>query len=218
MENTKKPDIREQVLQKGLSFPSDRELVMLVLGSGTKRVPVEKLSARVISALDEANRETIVPKLLEINGIGTGKALAIAAAIELGRRKTCHLQAVIRHPKDLVPYIKHYSMQPKEHFICATLNGAHELIQIRVVSIGTVNRTLIHPREIFGEALVEHAAAIIVCHNHPSGNCDPSPEDIETTQTLLKAAKIIGVPLLDHIIINRDTYFSFLEHALLFTG
>ncbi len=216
MDITNKPDIREQVLKKGLIYPSDQELVMLILGSGTRRMPVEMLSHRVIKALDSANTETIISQLLKINGIGNGKALAIAAAMELGRRRTNHLQAVIKHPKDLVPFIRHYSIEKKEHFLCATLNGAHEIIQIRLVSVGTVNKTLVHPREIFCEALTEHAAAIIVCHNHPSGNCEPSNEDIETTKILIQASKILGISLLDHIIINKDSYFSFLEHNLLF--
>lgn len=90
-------------------------------------------------------------------------------------------------------------------------------MQIRVASVGTINRTLVHPREIFSEALVENAAAMIVCHNHPSGSCEPSREDVETTQTLIEASRIIGISLLDHIILDRDSYFSFLEHGLLFT-
>jgi DNA repair protein RadC len=211
-----KPDIREQVINKGLNFPSDEELVMLVLGSGTKNIPIEALSKKVLNVLDGTNDENRVTALMKIKGMGTGKALAIAAALELGRRRTGYLQAVIQHPKDVIPYIKHFSITSREHFICITLNGAHEIIQIRVISVGTVNRTMIHPREIFTEALVEHAAAIIVCHNHPSGNCEPSPDDIKTTGTLIKAADILGVPLLDHIIINKQTYFSFLENKILF--
>ncbi|MBR7064382.1 MAG: hypothetical protein IKI31_04480, partial [Treponema sp.] len=104
------------------------------------------------------------------------------------------------------------------HFVCVSLNGGHEILQIRVVTVGTINRTLVHPREVFSEALVENAAALIVCHNHPSGSCEPSEEDILATQNLIDASKIIGISLLDHIIINRDSYFSFLEHNLLFNA
>ena len=189
---------------------------MLILGSGTKYIPVELLAAKVIQVLNASNSETMVAQLLKIKGIGSGKALAIAAAVELGRRRTCHLQALIKHPSDLVPFLRNYSIETKEHFLCATLNGAHEIIQIRVISIGTLNRTIIHPREIFCEALTEHAAAIIVCHTHPSGNCEPSEEDISTTQVLINSAEILGISLLDHIIISRNSYFSFLEHHLLF--
>jgi DNA repair protein RadC len=213
---TVKPDIREQVLKHGLSYPSDEELVMLILGSGTKDHPVRNLSRKVVQILCDSNQEDVIRHLLTVHGMGTGRSLAIAAAIELGRRKTSHLHAVIHSPKDVVPFVKNYSMQMKEHFICVTLNGGHEIIQIRVISVGTLNRTIVHPRDIFSEALVENAAAIIVCHNHPSGNCTPSEEDIKTTEILIEAASIIGISLLDHIIIDRDSYYSFLEHDLLF--
>lgn len=212
-----KPDIRELVLKHGLSYPSDEELVMLILGSGTKGHPVRKLSRDVVNTLNDTNIEDMVNALSAVKGIGTGKSLAVAAALELGRRRSCHLRSVVRQPKDVVPYVRSYSVLSKEHFICVTLNGGHEIMQIRVASVGTINRTLVHPREIFSEALVENAAALIVCHNHPSGSCEPSREDVETTQTLIEASHIIGISLLDHIILDRDSYFSFLEHNLLFT-
>jgi len=212
-----KPDIREQVLKHGLSYPSDEELVMLILGSGTKAVPIRKLSHNVMQALYNSNTENIMQNLSTVNGIGTRKSLAIAASLELGRRRSIHLHSVVRQPKDVVPFIRNYSVLSKEHFICVTLNGGHEIIQIRVASVGTINRTLVHPREIFSEALMENAAAMIVSHNHPSGTCEPSDEDIETTQTLIAASRIVGISLLDHIILDRDSYFSFLEHNLLFT-
>ena len=106
-------------------------------------------------------------------------------------------------------------MQPKEHFISATINGARELLNIRVISIGTINRTLIHPREIFADAVAERASGIICCHNHPYGPCLPSQADCESTEALREASEILGISFLDHIIITRDTYFSFLEHGLL---
>jgi DNA repair protein RadC len=212
-----KPDIREQVLKHGLSYPSDEELVMLILGSGTKTTPVRKLSHDVMQALYNSNAEGIMQSLSAVKGMGTSKSLAIAASLELGRRRSIHLHSVVRQPKDVVPFIRNYSVLSREHFICVTLNGGHEIIQIRVASVGTINRTLVHPREIFSEALMENAAAMIVSHNHPSGTCEPSEEDIETTQTLIAASRIIGISLLDHIILDRDSYFSFLEHNLLFT-
>ncbi|MBQ9239231.1 MAG: DNA repair protein RadC [Treponema sp.] len=211
-----KPDIREQTLKHGISFPSDEELVMLILGSGTRGHSVRSVARAVVQTLYTVNGEEIIERLRSLTGMGMGKSLAIAAALELGRRRNGHLHAVIHSPEDVIPFIRGYAMQPKEHFLCITLNGGHEIIQIRVISIGTINQTIVHPREIFSEALMQNAAAIIVCHNHPSGNCEPSAEDIETTQTLLSAAKIIGIALLDHIIIDRDSYFSFLEHNLLF--
>jgi DNA repair protein RadC len=213
-----KPDVREQVMKHGLSYPSDEELVMLILGTGTKNLPVRKLSHEVVRTLYEADTENLVRVLTSVKGMGTSRSLAIAAALELGRRRSVHLHSVIRQPRDVVPFVRNYSVLSKEHFICVTLNGGHEVLKIRVASVGTINRTLVHPREIFSEALIENASAMIVCHNHPSGTCDPSEEDIETTQTLIAASQIVGITLLDHIILDRDSYFSFLEHNLLFTG
>jgi DNA repair protein RadC len=115
-----------------------------------------------------------------------------------------------------VPFVQHYAVQPKEHFISVTLNGAHEILQIRLVTVGTVNRTLIHPREIFSDAIKDRACAIILCHNHPSGSSMPSNEDIETTRQLYKASKVIGINILDHIIVTRTDFYSFREHNKVF--
>lgn len=211
-----KPKIRELVLERGLDFPIDEELIMLILGTGSKNMPIDIMAKKIVEALDSSNRDDIVETLLKVNGIGTGKALAVAAALELGKRRYCHLGAHISHPDDIIPYLKNYAICQKEHFVAVTLNGGHDIIQIHVVSVGTVNRTLIHPREVFGEAIRENAAALILCHNHPSGRIQPSEEDVETTKLLLEASHIIGIPILDHIIIDKNGYFSFLEHNLLF--
>ncbi|QTQ11255.1 DNA repair protein RadC [Treponema parvum] len=210
-----KPNIRELVLKKGFDYPSDKELIMLLLGSGTRGIPVDELSEKIASMLNTINYPDLVPELLKIKGVGTGRALALAAAIELGRRKTRHLKAVIKQPSDIIPFIKHYALEQKEHFLCITLNGAHEIIKIHVTSVGTLNKTLIHPREIFSSAIVENAAAIILSHNHPSGNPEPSAEDIESTKALLEGTKLLGITLLDHIILGGDLYYSFAEHKLL---
>lgn len=212
-----KPNIRELTLSRGIEYPSDTELVMMILGSGTKGIPVEELSQKVVNALDGSNREEVISRLLGIKGMGESKSLAIASAIELGRRRNNHKNALLTKPRDVIPFIRSYSMQHKEHFLCVTLNGGHEIMQIRVVTVGTINQTIVHPREIFSEALKENAAAIVVAHNHPSGNCQPSKEDIETTKTLLECAEFLGISLLDHIIFDKTTYFSFLEHDMLFT-
>ena len=209
-----KPSIREMVLQKGISFPSDAELIMLLLGTGTKQFPIDKLAEKVLSVIEDTNPEDRIDKLIAVDGIGYTKALIIAAALELGRRKMSYLKSVISKPSDIVPYVQHYSMQPKEHFVCATINGAHELLNIRVISIGTINRTLIHPREIFADAVAERASGIICCHNHPYGPCLPSKADCESTDMLRQASQILGISFLDHIIITRESYFSFLEHGL----
>jgi len=213
--NTKDLQIRELTLLNGLSFPSDEELVMLILGSGSKGHPIGRLSREVLSVVLKSNPESVGQNLMKVNGIGANKALAIAASLELGRRMNRSPQVTMSEPGDIIPYIKSYSMQNQEHFLCVSLNGAREVISIRVVCVGAGNMAVIHPSEIFAEAIKEHASAIVVSHNHPSGNPKPSEADIRTTHELVAASQLLGIALLDHIILGKNCYFSFLEHDML---
>ena len=118
----------------------------------------------------------------------------------------------VTNPKDVLPVLRRYRNYKQEAFICITLDGAHQVITVRIISIGTINRTLVHPREIFAGAINDRAAAIILCHNHPSGNTEPSTEDIEITDRIKSAGKIMGIEILDHIILGKvPDYYSFLE-------
>ena len=209
-----KPDVREKALEHGMSFMFDEELIMLILGTGSKQMPVELIAELITEVLDDSDSDQVIENLMKICGVGQGKALAVAAALELGRRRNNHLRAPIKHPEDVVPFIKNYAVNEKEHFLLVTLNGGHEIIQIHVISVGTLNRALIHPREVFAVAIKENAAAIIICHNHPSGNCSPSDEDILVTETLVKASSFMGIEILDHIIVSREGYYSFVENKL----
>lgn len=210
-----KPDVRETAMEHGLSYLFNEELVMLILGSGTINMPVEVMAQKIVEVLDDSDSSEVVENLLRLKGVGQGKALAVAAALELGKRRSSHLCAPIQSSSDVVPFVQNYAVSKKEHFLLVTLNGSHEIIQIHVISMGTLNRTLVHPREIYGTAMREDAAAIIVCHNHPSGNCEPSDEDIAVTHNLEKVGEIMGIELLDHIIVCRDSYFSFLDNEML---
>lgn len=218
MENKNKPDIRERTIENGLLYPTNVELLMLILGSGNKDMSVEVMAQKINDVLTDSNLEDVVENLLKVKGVGQGKALAVAAALELGRRYCSHLKAHIQSPEDILPYVQNYAMCGKEHFVMITLNGGHEIIKIHLISVGTVNKTIIHPREVFREAIKENASSIVICHNHPSGNCVPSDEDIETTKYLIEASNLIGIPILDHIIFDCDSYYSFLEHEFLFGG
>lgn len=209
------PDIRELTLANGISYPSDEELIMLILGRGTKGNPIGPLSDKVVSTINSSNETNLIDRLKEIPGMGLSKSLTIAAALELGRRRRGYLHSVIRHPKDILQYVRQYSLEPAEHFITITTNGAHEILSTKVVSVGTVNKALIHPREVFADAVAEHASGIICCHNHPCNQCYPSDADIESTRQLQKASQILGISFLDHLIVTRDSYFSFLEHDML---
>ena len=216
VEKNKKPDVREKALEHGLSYMFDEELIMMILGSGSRQHPVESLAEKITEVLDQAQGGDVIEKLLSVKGMGQGKALAVGAALELGRRRSNHLRAPIKSPQDIVPFIRNYAVSEKEHFLLVTLNGGHEIIQIHVVSVGTLNRTLIHPREVFSIAIKENAAALIVCHNHPSGNCTPSKDDVIVTKNLIDVSIVMGIELLDHVIVSRESYFSFAENKLLF--
>jgi DNA repair protein RadC len=139
----------------------------------------------------------------------------VKAALELGRRLYGKRGTKISRPQDMMEYLAPYAKSNQERFIVASLNGSHEVINVRVVSLGTVNRCVVHPREVFADAITDRAVAIVVAHNHPSGSLDPSTEDKEITKRLFDAAKIIGISLLDHLIISSQGYCSFVERGLL---
>ncbi|MCG2738351.1 MAG: JAB domain-containing protein, partial [Candidatus Methanoperedenaceae archaeon] len=133
------------------------------------------------------------------------------AAIEFARRRIKPEGTKIETPADVLPLIRHYADRKQEHFISASINGANEVMNIRVVSIGLVDSTSVHPREVFADALTDRASGVIVAHNHPAGSLEPSAWDVEVTKQLKAAGEIVGVALLDHIIFNRTGYYSFLE-------
>lgn len=211
----KQPNIRELTLLNGISYPDDEELIMLILGKGTKNNPIESLAEKVTKTINSSNEEELIPNLKKIDGMGESRALVIAAALELGRRRRGILRSSINAPKDVIPFLQHYTLMPTEHIITVTVNGAKEILSTRVVSVGTINKALIHPREVFANAVSEYASGIICCHNHPCGQCYPSNADIDSTKILQKAAKILGIVFMDHIIITKEDYFSFLEHGML---
>ena len=215
MKTKDKYEIRSLTLENGLKYPSNKELIMLILGNGTKGCPVDVIADRTIDIIESSNQEELIPRLTNLPGLGVNKALAVAAALELGQRLNKKPEVTINKPCDIIPYVQHYAIQKKEHFIAVTLNGSRELLSIRVICTGSGNMAIINPSEIYSEALKEYASAIILCHNHPSGIASPSEEDIKTTERLSKAAGILGIAMLDHIIITKDSYFSFLEHDIL---
>jgi len=121
----------------------------------------------------------------------------------------------VSRPQDIYGALARYARARTERFICCTLSGSHDILKIHLVSIGLVNRTVVHPREVFITAIKDNAVAIVVAHNHPSGHLDPSSEDREITSRLKDASEVLGIPLLDHVIIGRSGYYSFVEHGLL---
>ena len=202
---------REKLLAKGAEALSDQELLAVLLGKGTAKMDVMKLAAKIARVIDQKGLSIRAEDLTGFDGVGEAKATLILAAIEFARRRIKPAGVKIVTPADILPLIRHFSDRKQEHFIAVTVNGANEVLNIRVISIGLIDRTPVHPREVFADAVSERASGIIVAHNHPAGSLDPSPADIEATKQLKEAGRFVGIELLDHIIFNRDGYFSFLE-------
>lgn len=202
---------REKLLLKGAKYLSDRELLAIILGKGTARNDVLSLSKKIIEVIDTKGMNFLPKDITKIDGIGEAKATTISAAFEFVRRRIKPEGLKISSPLEVLPLIQHFGDRKQEHFLAISLNGANEVLNVRVVTIGLVNQSQVHPREVFAEALMDRASAIIIAHNHPSGNLTPSKEDIEVTRRIKDAGKILGLKLLDHIIFSTKGSYSFKE-------
>lgn len=202
---------REKLQEKGAQSLSDLELMAILVGKGTEGHDVMSVAERILKSMDSSHGKLRLEELQEIEGIGPAKATLIAAALEFARRRIRPEGFKISFPPDVLPLIRHFGDRKQEHFICISLNGANEVIAHRVVSVGLVNKTQVHPREVFADPITDRASAIIAAHNHPSGELKPSKEDIEITKQLQAAGETLGIKLLDHIIFNQKDYYSFLE-------
>lgn len=215
-QDSEKPEVREKILGYSINEISDIELIMALLGNGKKGVPISKLAEKVLQVLNTKTHDELKDSLMKIKGMGPGKTALILSALEVGKRFFCEPKTRIKSVEDVVPLIQIYGLRKQEHFICITLNGANDVISVKVISIGLLNKSLIHPREVFLSAIEDRAAAIIVAHNHPSGNLEPSKDDWDCTQRLLDVSKILGIPLLDHLIVSKNGYYSFFDNSELF--
>lgn len=206
---------REKLLAKGAEALSDQELLAVLLGKGSARLDVMTLAAKLARVLDEKGLGVRIEDLTGFDGVGDAKAALVLAAIEFARRRIKPEGLKINTPADILPLIRHFADRKQEHFLAVTINGANEVLNVRVVSIGLIDRSPVHPREVFADALTDRASGIIVAHNHPAGNLDPSPSDMDVTKQIKEAGEIIGIEVLDHIIFNRKGYYSFLESGRL---
>ena len=205
---------RERLIRSGPQSLSDRDLLSIVLVSGIPGKNVSILARELLSMLDNAKEIPPVSELCRLGGMGEAKACTVAAMLEFGRRKWTSGQR-IHHPEDILNLIRHYADRRQEKFLCLSLNGAHEVIAVRIVTIGLVNRTIIHPREVFADPIIDRASAIVVAHNHPSGNIKPSEEDHKITSRLKAAADILGLNFLDHLIFTETSFFSYRQEGLI---
>lgn len=207
---------REKLLKKGPRGLKDYELLAVLLGKGSAKQDVLSLAQKLVPVIDEKGLDVSVQDLAAFDGMGEAKAALVLAAMEFVRRRVKPEGIRIETPADLLPHIRHYADRKQEHFLCASVNGANEVINIRIVSIGLIDRSPVHPREVFADPLMDRASAIILAHNHPSGPLNPSAADVETTRRLKQAGDIIGLAVMDHLIFNRTDYFSFLENGIQF--
>jgi DNA repair protein RadC len=204
---------REKLQEKGARALSDLELLAILIGSGTREHDVFTMASRLLQVLDGAGTSVAVGQLCTVSGMGLAKASLIVAALEFARRRIRPHGSRIAFPPDIYPLIRHVADRRREHFLCISLNGANEVIAIRTVSVGLVNRALVHPREVYADPITDRAAAVIVAHNHPSGNLEPSQDDLAVTRQLQAAGQTLGIRLLDHLIFNQVTYYSLLENG-----
>jgi len=211
---------REKLLQRGIDALTDAEILAILLGSGTTKLSAVDLGRHLLDAIGDLNRlaRCSVAELTEVKGIGPAKAIGLVAAFELARRKQRLGAEVVRFTSS--PAVAAF-LQPRladlphEEFVVLYLNKRHQLLAEVTVSEGGVAGTIVDPKRVFKHALNHLASAIIVAHNHPSGNLEPSQADLDLTQRLHAGANLLDISLLDHFIITAQGHFSFAEQGLL---
>ncbi|WP_229711398.1 RadC family protein [Pectinatus frisingensis] len=214
---------REKLISCGAQGLSNAELLAILLRSGTKEMSVLHVAENLLSLYKERGLSTIVnlsvTQISKVHGIGAVKAATILAAVELGRRiaqeplgRKFSLNTPVDAANYLIPRLRY---ENKEKFAVVLLNVKNQVLSFKVISIGILNASLVHPREVFNEAIVNSASSMILAHNHPSGDCAPSDDDMAVTDRLVKAGRIIGITVADHIIIGDNKYMSFRERGLM---
>jgi len=212
---------RERLLRQGAMSLSNQELLAILLRTGTKEESVLVLANRVLSTFERLHhlKHATIEEMVAIKGIGEVKAIQILAAIELGRRlsqKQNDDKYTVRSPQDAAAYLMpDMTSLSQEHFVVLFLDVKNQIIHKKTIFIGGLNASIVHPREIFREAVKRSAASIICAHNHPSGVPTPSPEDIEVTKRIQEAGYIIGIELLDHVIIGDHQFISLKEKGFI---
>lgn len=208
---------REKLAKKGAAALSETELVEAIIGRGTIHRDVRAVARDICDAIRKNGRLPSYEEIRNIKGVGQTKAAQVMACFELGRRHYMEKNSTrkILKPEDVLPLVDDIRAHRQEHFICIWLNGAGELLGKRVITVGLVNHSLVHPREVFAEAITDRAASVICAHNHPSGSLEPSSQDIAITRQLRDAGTTLGIPLLDHIIVTKDGFTSLKEKGML---
>ncbi len=209
---------RERIRRLGPGALTNRELIAAIIGRGVRGRDVLVVAGDIEKELSSGREHVTYQKLEEISGVGPTKAAQISACFELSRRYPLKEEAVaikISRPEDALPLLQGIPGKKQEHFICITLNGAGEVLGNRIITVGLLNHSLVHPREVFADAITDRAASIICVHNHPSGTLEPSPQDLEVTRQLTEAGAILGIRLMDHLIVTKNGHLSMKERGYL---
>lgn len=210
---------REKLIAKGSKNLKDEELLAILLSTGIKGKNVIEIAKQILAKYPKRRLlKMSYNDLAKIKGIGPAKACTILAAQELIKR-AMEIQdeslPVVSSVKDVVLQVSYLREKTREHLMAIYLNARNELLFRKHVFVGTLNANLVHPREIFNEALKQNAASVILVHNHPSGDSEPSEDDLLVTKRIIEAGKVMGIDVLDHIIITKTKVFSFKENKLI---
>jgi len=210
---------REKLVSKGPQNLKDEELLAILLRTGREGKNVLELARQVLTQYPKKRLLKLrYEDLIKIKGINSAKACTILAAIELVKRaleKGEETLPIIRSTKDVIAQAVYMRDKTREHLMAIYLNARNEMIFKKPMFIGTLNANLVHPREIFQEALKQNAASVILVHNHPSGDAEPSEDDLTITKRIIEAGKTMGIDVLDHVIITKNKVFSFKEKKLI---
>ncbi len=210
---------REKLIEKGVENLRDGELMAILLRTGIEGKNVIKISEEILSKFPKKKLLSLdFQELSKIKGIGAGKACLLLAAFELTKRALDvedNNLPTINSAKDAVAQLQELRTAKKEHFVVLYLNARNQLIHKETISIGTLNASLVHPREVFKPAIDCLASSMILAHNHPSGDSEPSEDDLDLTKRMVEAGKILGIEVIDHVIISNSNSFSFKDKNLI---
>lgn len=211
---------REKAARFGLGSLSDQELLCLLLGSGTKTKPVERLAQELLdTSRNLSGLMDLQPQqLMEISGIGLAKAMMVGASLELARRslQASAMSSPVGSLEQIIRWFQaEYGTKAQEHFAAVYIDSKGNILKHKLLFIGTLNQSIVHPRDVFREAYGCNASGVLFVHNHPSNDPCPSIADLEATQMLCQAAEVCGIDVVDHLIVGRSTVFSFRAHDLL---
>ena len=206
---------REKLQRKGVAALSDFELLEVLIGSGNKDADVGYIAKKIQKLLQKGADSLTYENLTAIKGVSLATAGKIMSALELTRRHLVRDATPLLTQQDILARLTELRTKHQEYFVCLSLDGGQRLIAQRTIAIGTLNSVLAHPREVFADAIADRAASVVVAHNHPSGDSNPSQEDIALTQQLAAAGQLLGISLRDHIILTKTGQFSCRQHHML---